>query len=56
MKDTLTTGMEMKILEFTQLSYVLLVFPSVTLWNGNVYPMVLACDLLFDFDFIGNYN
>jgi hypothetical protein len=23
-------------------------------WNGNVYPVMLeVCDLLFDFDFIG---
>ena len=37
------------------------VFPNfgsvLPFWNGNVYLVMLeVCDLLFDFDFIGNYS
>jgi hypothetical protein len=29
-------------------------FLTMMFWNGNVYPVMLeVCDLLFDFDFIG---
>ena len=32
-------------------------FLTLTFWNSNVYPMVLeVCDLLFNFDFIGDYS
>ena len=47
-------------LEFAQLVFGLALvqyFLTMTFWNGNVYPVMLeVCDLLFDFDFIGDYS
>jgi hypothetical protein len=32
-------------------------FFTIMFWNGNVYPVMFkVCDLLFDFDFIGDYS
>ena len=53
-KSTLTSDVEMKKLEFTQLVQD---FFTVMFWNGNVYPVMFeVCHLFFDFDFIGDYR
>ena len=44
-------------LEFSHLAFGLAsvqYFLTVTFWNGNVYPVMLVCDL--NFDFVGNYS
>jgi hypothetical protein len=53
-KSTLTSDVEMKKLEFTQLVQD---FFTVMFWYGNVYPVMFeVCHLFFDFDFIGDYS
>jgi hypothetical protein len=55
-----TLVMEMQSLKFTQLGFGLALFRyflPIMIWNGSVYPLMLeTCDLLFDFDFIGDYS
>jgi hypothetical protein len=59
-KSALTSDIEMQSLEFAQMVFdVALVYYFLikAFWNDNEYPVVLeVCDLLFDFDFIGNYS
>ena len=52
------SGMEMQNLELAQVVLVLVWYLlTMTFWNHNIYPAVLeVCDLLFDFDFIGDYS
>jgi hypothetical protein len=56
LKSVLTSDMEMQDLEFVQLAFGLAFvqyFPTVTFWNGNVYPVMLeVCDLLFYYFFL----
>ena len=51
--------MEIQSLEIVQLVFglaLLQYFVTITYWNDNVYPLMLEIrDLLFDFDFIGDY-
>ena len=60
LKSTLTSDMEMQSLEFAQLVFGLALvqyFLTMMFWNGNICPVMLeVCDLLFDFDFIGDYS
>ena len=60
LKSTLTSDIVIQSLEFAQLVFCLALvqyFLTMTFWNGNVYPVMLeVCDLLFDFDFIGDYS
>ena len=60
LKRALTPDMEMLSLECFHLAFgsaLLQHFPTMMSWNGNVYPVMLeVCDLLFDFDFIGDYS
>jgi hypothetical protein len=55
-----TSEMEMQSLEFFQLVFGLALaqyFSTMMFWNDNVYPVLLnGYDLLFHFDFIGNYS
>lgn len=55
-----TTDRKMHSLEFSQpalsLSLVQYFFTKM-FWNGNIYSVTLeVCELLFDFDFLGNYR
>ena len=60
LKSIFTLDMEMQSLEFAQLVFGLALvqyFPNMMFWNDNVYPVLLKVyDLLFHFDFIGNYS
>ena len=60
LKNTLTSDMEIKNLEFAQLVFGLAFaqyFLTVIFWNGNAYPVMFEVwDLLFHFDFIEDYN
>ena len=60
LKSALTSDMEMQSLEFAQLVFGLAVvqyFLTMMFWNGHIYPVMLeVCDLLFNFDFIGDYS
>ena len=60
LKNALTSDMEMQSLEFAQLVFCLALvqyFLTKMFWNGNMYPLMLEVyDLLFDFDFIGDYS
>ena len=60
LKNALTSDMEVQSLEFAQLVFYLALvqyFLTKMFWNGNMYPLMLEVyDLLFDFDFIGDYS
>jgi hypothetical protein len=56
LKSVLTSDMEMQSFPTVFCSLVQC-FLTMTLYNGNVYSVMLeACDLLFDFDFVGDYS
>ena len=65
LKSVLSSDMEMQSLEFAQLVFSLALVqyfhsaPFPMFWNGNVYLchyLLEVCDLLFDFDFTGDYS
>ena len=60
LKSALTSDMEMLSLEFAHLFFglgLVQYFLIMTFWNGNVYTVIMKShDLLFNFDFVGDYS
>ena len=53
LRRALTSDMELQSLEFAQLVFGLALV-TMKFWNGSL--ILEVCDLLFDFDFIGDYS